>query len=223
MTLRSAPTERTRYAIGARLPNMKLHSFRRELTLRHRSGMGAYASVDHNRAILARTCPHWARNNCCGTNSHLAISPRTALTLLCGGRGIGGALGRTAGFVAVAESIIASLSLFEPGYSLKLTHSVDLLAFQIYAVAAALTVELFVASSIVPWRKDRRQFQRKCRQRRVLPTVRSRDPAWIDTQQRRPGSGLRSTMRQLESHTSVPTARGSRGSNGTIFASGRPR
>jgi K+-sensing histidine kinase KdpD len=38
------------------------------------------------------------------------------------------ALGRTAGFVAVAGSTIASLFLFEPVYSPKVTHAVDLLA-----------------------------------------------------------------------------------------------
>ncbi len=52
-------------------------------------------------------------------------------------------LGRTAGFVAVAESTIASLFLFEPVYSPKLTHAVDLLALEIYAIFAALSVEAF--------------------------------------------------------------------------------
>src|SRR5215468_1300458 len=53
------------------------------------------------------------------------------------------ALGRTAGFVAVAESTIASLFLFDPVYSPKVTHAVDLLALEIYAIAAALSVEAF--------------------------------------------------------------------------------
>jgi PAS domain S-box-containing protein len=52
-------------------------------------------------------------------------------------------LGRTAGFVAVAETSIASLLFYDPGYSLKVTHTVDLLAIQLYAVVAALSVEAF--------------------------------------------------------------------------------
>jgi K+-sensing histidine kinase KdpD len=50
-------------------------------------------------------------------------------------------LGRAAGFVAVAESTIASLFLFDPVYSPKVAHTVDLLALEIYAIAAALSVE----------------------------------------------------------------------------------
>jgi PAS domain S-box-containing protein len=53
------------------------------------------------------------------------------------------ALGRTAGFVAVAESTIASLFLFDPVYSPKVTHTVDLLALEIYVVVAAVSVEAF--------------------------------------------------------------------------------
>jgi PAS domain S-box-containing protein len=52
-------------------------------------------------------------------------------------------LGRTAGFVAVAESTIASLFLFEPVYSPKVTHTVDLLALEIYVIVAAVSVEAF--------------------------------------------------------------------------------
>src|SRR6516162_9453148 len=52
-------------------------------------------------------------------------------------------LGRIAGFVAVAETTIASLLFYYPLYSLKVTHSVDLLAIEIYAVIAALSVESF--------------------------------------------------------------------------------
>src|SRR5215470_13256748 len=52
-------------------------------------------------------------------------------------------LGRTAGFVAVAETSIASLLFYDPAYSIKVTHTVDLLAIQIYAVVAALSVEAF--------------------------------------------------------------------------------
>src|SRR5260370_9122556 len=80
-------------------------------------------------------------------------------------------LGRTAGFVAVAETSIASLLFYDPAYSLKVTHTVDLLAIEIYAIVAALTVEAFVASLIVRWQKNRRQFQRAWRRRRVLSTV----------------------------------------------------
>ena len=52
-------------------------------------------------------------------------------------------LGRTAGFVSVAETSIASLLFYDPIYALKVTHTVDLLAIQIYAVVAALSVEAF--------------------------------------------------------------------------------
>jgi PAS domain S-box-containing protein len=52
-------------------------------------------------------------------------------------------LGRTAGFVAVAESTIASLFLFDPVYSPKVTHTVDLLALEIYVIVAAVSVEAF--------------------------------------------------------------------------------
>jgi PAS domain S-box-containing protein len=52
-------------------------------------------------------------------------------------------LGRTAGFIAVAETASASLLFYDPIYSLKLTHTVDLLAIQIYAAVAALSVEAF--------------------------------------------------------------------------------
>ncbi|HKD26933.1 MAG TPA: PAS domain S-box protein [Xanthobacteraceae bacterium] len=53
------------------------------------------------------------------------------------------ALGRTAGFVAVAETCILSLLFQEPVYSLKLTRSIDLLGIEIYAAVAALSVEAF--------------------------------------------------------------------------------
>src|SRR5712671_1957711 len=52
-------------------------------------------------------------------------------------------LGRTAGFVAVAETTIASLLFYDPAYSLKVTHTVDLLAVEIYAIVAAMSVEAF--------------------------------------------------------------------------------
>src|SRR5262249_11869662 len=52
-------------------------------------------------------------------------------------------MGRTAGFVAVAETSIASLLFYGPFYSLKVTYSVELLAIEIYAVIAALSVEAF--------------------------------------------------------------------------------
>src|SRR5262245_2394907 len=51
--------------------------------------------------------------------------------------------GRTPGFFAAAESSIASLLHFEPVYSLRLTHTVDLLTIGAYAVMAALSVEAF--------------------------------------------------------------------------------
>jgi K+-sensing histidine kinase KdpD len=52
-------------------------------------------------------------------------------------------LGRTAGFVAVAETSIASLLFYDPAYALKVTHTVDLLAIEIYAIVAAMSVEAF--------------------------------------------------------------------------------
>jgi PAS domain S-box-containing protein len=52
-------------------------------------------------------------------------------------------LGRTAGFVAAAETSITALLFYDPAYSLKVTHTVDLLAIEIYAVIAALSVEAF--------------------------------------------------------------------------------
>jgi PAS domain S-box-containing protein len=52
-------------------------------------------------------------------------------------------LGRTAGFIAVAETSIVSLLYHEPLYSLKLTRTIDLLGIEIYAVIAALSVESF--------------------------------------------------------------------------------
>lgn len=51
------------------------------------------------------------------------------------------ALGRTAGFVAVAETSIASMLYHYPVYSLKLTYTVDMLAIAIYGLLAALSVE----------------------------------------------------------------------------------
>jgi PAS domain S-box-containing protein len=53
------------------------------------------------------------------------------------------ALGRIAGFVAVAETGIAALLYHEPVYSLKVIHAIDLLAIEIYVVVAALSVEAF--------------------------------------------------------------------------------
>jgi PAS domain S-box-containing protein len=52
-------------------------------------------------------------------------------------------LGRIAGFVAVAETAIASLLYHEPIFSLKVTHAIDLFGIEIYAVVAALSVEAF--------------------------------------------------------------------------------
>src|SRR5215470_12579182 len=52
-------------------------------------------------------------------------------------------LGRTAGFVAVAETSIASFLFYDPAYALKVTHAIDLLAIEIYAIVAALSVEAF--------------------------------------------------------------------------------
>src|SRR6266478_4652109 len=52
-------------------------------------------------------------------------------------------LGRTAGFVAAAETSIASLLFYDPAYSLKVIYTVDLLAIEIYAIVAAMSVEAF--------------------------------------------------------------------------------
>jgi PAS domain S-box-containing protein len=50
-------------------------------------------------------------------------------------------LGRTAGFVAVAESTLAALLFYVPTYLLKMTPAADLAAVEIYAILAALSVE----------------------------------------------------------------------------------
>jgi PAS domain S-box-containing protein len=52
-------------------------------------------------------------------------------------------LGRAAGFVAAAETSIVSLLYHEPVYSLKVVQAIDLLAIEIYALLAALSVEAF--------------------------------------------------------------------------------
>jgi PAS domain S-box-containing protein len=59
--------------------------------------------------------------------------------------GTASVLGRAAGFVAVAVSTVASLLFFDPVYSLKVTRAVDLLAVEIYAVLAAVSVEAISA------------------------------------------------------------------------------
>jgi PAS domain S-box-containing protein len=100
----------------------------------------------NNHTILACACPH--RN---------AVAAATALQLpveievpgepfllnfiavvacACG-------LGRMPGFVATAQSTIVSLPYFEPVYSFKLAHAIDLLAVGPYAAMAALSVEAF--------------------------------------------------------------------------------
>jgi PAS domain S-box-containing protein len=65
--------------------------------------------------------------------------------------GIASVLGRMAGFVAVALSTIASLLFYEPVYSLKVTHAIDLLAIEIYAIVAAVSVEAI--SSRTRWKE----------------------------------------------------------------------
>jgi K+-sensing histidine kinase KdpD len=52
-------------------------------------------------------------------------------------------LGRTPGFLAVIGSSLASLLFFEPIYSFSVTHAVDLLSIEMFAVGAALSVEVF--------------------------------------------------------------------------------
>jgi PAS domain S-box-containing protein len=52
-------------------------------------------------------------------------------------------LGRTAGFVAVAESTLAALLFYVPTYLPKMTPAIDLAAVEIYAILAALSVEAF--------------------------------------------------------------------------------
>src|SRR5690349_19378982 len=51
-------------------------------------------------------------------------------------------LGRIPGFVAVAETTVTSVLYFDPTYTLRLTHAADLIAVEIYAVVAALSVEM---------------------------------------------------------------------------------
>jgi PAS domain S-box-containing protein len=60
---------------------------------------------------------------------------------------IASVLGRMAGFVAVAESTVASLLFYDPVYSLKVTHAIDLLAIEIYAIVAAVSVEAISSRS----------------------------------------------------------------------------
>jgi len=60
-------------------------------------------------------------------------------------------LGRMAGFVAVAESTAASLLFYDPVYSLKVTNAIDLLAIEIYAIVAAVSVEAI--SSRARWKE----------------------------------------------------------------------
>ena len=104
-------------------------------------------------------------------------------------------LGRTAGFVAVAETSIASLLFYDPAYSLKVTQTVDLLAVEIYAVVAALSVEAFC---------------------RLVDGAISAEARLADhevelkiTRNSEARLGPRSTRRRLEWHTSLPTADGS--------------
>jgi len=52
-------------------------------------------------------------------------------------------MGRTAGFLAVGETAVASVLHLEPVYSLKLTRAIDLLGVEIYLAMAALSVEAF--------------------------------------------------------------------------------
>jgi len=66
-----------------------------------------------------------------------------------------GAFGRIPGLVAVAETTIASVLYFDPVYSLRLTHAVDLLAIEIYSAVAALSVETAVGWLIAHWPKNR--------------------------------------------------------------------
>ncbi len=53
------------------------------------------------------------------------------------------ALGCIPGYAAVVATSIASLLYFEPVFSVKLAHAVHLIAIEIYAVVAALSVEAF--------------------------------------------------------------------------------
>jgi PAS domain S-box-containing protein len=87
----------------------------------------------------------------------IAVAAATALQLQAAGRFPGepfllyfvavvasaSVLGRIPGFVAVAETGIASLLYHEPMYSLRVTHAIDMLATEIYAIVAALSVEAF--------------------------------------------------------------------------------
>jgi PAS domain S-box-containing protein len=64
---------------------------------------------------------------------------------------IASVLGRMAGFVAVAESTVASLLFYDPVYSLKVTKAIDLLAIELYAIVAAVSVEAI--SSRTRWKE----------------------------------------------------------------------
>src|SRR5216684_2868747 len=105
--------------------------------------------MDQARTILACTCPRWARNNRCGSNNRSAAAGRgqfpgpTIPALFCRGRGVSKRIGPYSGLCCVAETSIASLLFYDPAYSLKVIHTVDLLAVEIYAIVAAMSVEAF--------------------------------------------------------------------------------
>jgi PAS domain S-box-containing protein len=77
-----------------------------------------------------------------------------------------GVLGRAAGFVAVAETSIASLLYHEPVYSLKAVQAIDLLAIEIYALLAALSVEAFcrLVDSVLEARIQCKEARIQCKE-----------------------------------------------------------
>jgi K+-sensing histidine kinase KdpD len=85
----------------------------------------------------------WQQQPVCSCRSEVNFTGQPFLLYFVAVVASASVLGRTAGFVAVAETSIASLLFYDPAYSLKVTHTVDLLAIEIYAVVAALSVEAF--------------------------------------------------------------------------------
>jgi hypothetical protein len=133
------------------------------------------APVDYSRAILASTCPHWNCNNRC-VSSTLQLpfegdlpGNRACFTFVAA---VASALlGRTPGFLAVVKQHRAIL---RTGLLIRMTYAIDLLAIEVYAGGAALSVEAF-RLVVVRWLKNRRLVRRPAspgKRRCVLPALR---------------------------------------------------
>jgi hypothetical protein len=105
------------------------------------------ALADHSRTILACTCPYRNRHHR-GVSSHSLQLPVeievpgepfllyfiiVSLSSTC--------FGRTLGFFTAGATTIACILYFEPVFSFRLHHAVDLLAIEAYGVGATGAVE----------------------------------------------------------------------------------